>query len=292
MMAAPGDIESKLRASKSIETLALEASITAELNELGWNASHGMFYLDILTGKSRELDVIAYQIWERDDGPHETSCTLRLLIECKSAIDFHIVFASTPQNMSRNILAGWWIGDRAVSITTFAALADAGIEPADLADLREYCDTLAHEGDSLDPLPLRTSQVGTTFRETNVGAEKDLDSSVLWRAILTLRSATEALRRRQTQTRTERLVRSALDERKATQPILDELQAMLASLMPHREYYHRIVVIESTLWTLSAGNLLRVPWCRFEQRDEWDTAHVGRCRHTIGVRRLRAEPYC
>jgi len=265
------DLGTKLRLSRSIESLAAEQTVAAELNELGWCASHGMFYVDPVTAKSRELDVIAYQIWQTDEP--EMACTIRTLIECKSAKDFHLVFASTPQNMSRNILTSWWIGDPLVTSEVFSALGSSGIGAMELAELRHECDAMVHLSDSLDPLPLRTSRVGTTFRETSIGGEKDLENSVLWRAILTLRSASDALRLRQTETRKEQLVRAALDARIDGRPIRAELQAEFQMLLSHREYYQRVVVIESTLWILSDGALVRVPWCRFEQRDAWDKAY-------------------
>lgn len=273
-VASPADdLEARLRASGAVESLAAEEAIAETLTQLGWGASHGMYYTDPATGKSRELDVVAAQLWHRDEHGIDLSCTLRLLVESKSARDFHLVFASTPQFHSRNTLAEWWIGEREVRDRTIAALLAADVNRDEIAKLRERYDTLSSDISKLDPVPIPVAAVGTTYKETNIGGEKDLDNSVLWRAILTLSSATEALRRRQMQTRLEDLLRTVTEARVLRDSPLADLRSAIEMLLGHREYYHRIVVIDSPLWMLAGGKLTRVPWCRFEQRNEWDHAN-------------------
>jgi hypothetical protein len=118
-----------------------------------------------------------------------------------------------------------------------------------------------------DPPPAK--HIVTAFRETNTDKEKDLESSVLWRALSTLRSATSAL-----ELECERWhsgwfdfpeLRTA-DGRQALSIFLPLATRDLGFV----DVFHSVVVLDAGLWLTAPRSLKSVPWCRFHQLD-----HLG-----------------
>jgi hypothetical protein len=106
--------------------------------------------------------------------------------------------------------------------------------------------------------PPKSSVHATAFRETNVGGEKDLDNSVLWKSIQGLESILESERVRfidGLQSDLKLTIEVAqLDGRDVEQAV----QKDLARCVKHVELFHPVVVLDARLWVNSASDFEKV----------------------------------
>jgi hypothetical protein len=156
-----------------------------------------------------------------------------------------------------------WCGHRVQQIAS--ACADAGISRETTRGVWEWFKRVAYSepdgGSLVGPYlaePPKTSVHATAFRETNVGAEKDLDNSVLWKSIQGLESILESERRRfieglQSDLKVTIEV-AELDGRDVKQAIQDEL----GRRVKHVTLFHPIVVLDAHLWVGNASDLKEV----------------------------------
>lgn len=288
------DLSSKLLASDAVAALATERDIAELLDKLGWDVVHSMFYTDAQSKKRRELDTSARSIWSsRSDDGTGAGCAVRLLVEAKSAAGYHVVFAPSRHAQRDYALPECWMGDESAVERAVREILALGVPINDVKDFRSELLFLAQGGDvdGLHVLAPKAAHRSTSFKETNVGTEKDLDNSVLWRAVLAVDSALHAAIEDEIGGRLEDIRgRIAIDELYGYPP-LPHVMEDLKPVLTFRECYHPIVVIEAGLWQLEGDVLAKIDWCRFEQRDEshmvarWvdvvQRAHFARYARTI-----------
>jgi hypothetical protein len=270
------DIASRLLASDAVASLTAERDIAELLDDLGWNVVHSMFYTDTQTNKRRELDASARSIWtSRSDDGSGAVCAIRLLVEAKTAGGYHIVFAPSRQIDRHYRLPECWMGEEAIIERIVRAIISAGVPVDDVKDFRSELLLLAQGGGvaEVHVVPPKAERHSTSFKETNIGNEKELENSVLWRAMSTVDSALGATFEAEVSVRIEDVLgRVAIDELYGYPPlphVMDDLKSVLG----FRECYHPIVVIDAILWQLGSDGLSPIDWCRFEQRDESHIVH-------------------
>jgi hypothetical protein len=106
------------------------------------------------------------------------------------------------------------------------------------------------------------------FRETNIGGEKDLENSVLWKAGLSLRSITESLKeiaRDINFEMVEMAVKYEQNERDKINAVLEFLREGVSAL----DLYHPIQITDACLWLVQDGKLQKIDWCRFVQTNAY-----------------------
>jgi hypothetical protein len=86
-------ITDRLKSSKAMQSLAMEGGIGSQLRALNWDVLHSCYYTDVKEGKLREVDVVGKQLWERKTKEGRQILILHLVIECKSAKEYHLLFA-------------------------------------------------------------------------------------------------------------------------------------------------------------------------------------------------------
>jgi hypothetical protein len=269
-------LREKLRNSDAVKALAAEHDVANTLGRLRWETVLGMYYTDPVSHKIREMDVSAKSVWStRENREGGALCAVRLLVESKSASGFHVVFGPSAPDRGFYRLPEAWIGDEAVVNRLTAALVDVGVPLNDVKDFRS--NLLFRLGESefeqLQVDPPSAPNVATSFKETNTSIEKDLDSSVLWRASSALMSAVRAVQEDEVSARIEDIcTRVSLDELYGYPPI-PHVTEDLPPVLRYREAYHPIVVIDAQLWQYDGADLCPVEWCRFDQRGE---AHYTR----------------
>lgn len=266
--------------SAAVASLTSELRIASRLRRLGWSTSHGSFFVDPVTDKPREIDVLAKRFWRRRRDTHEQIAHLDLVIEVKAIRDYHLVFAPSSFSPSYARTERTWIGyasERSVAQTHLVeALKRAGIGMNEISTILERLFGLAYPDETeqtmvvgdfvLDPPP--APFVASAFRETNIGGQKDLSASVLWKAAQTLNAFVDSSSAAHMQSDFEVVEfvsdYARLQELDLVETILDEL----AREVQRVHLYHPIVVVSASLWALNDGDLSELPWCRFHRLDK------------------------
>ncbi|WIG54829.1 MAG: hypothetical protein OJF61_000615 [Rhodanobacteraceae bacterium] len=196
--AALDSVKKKLLTSLPYKTFRAERDVSDLLEHSGWKATHGLYYEDTDTKKQRELDVVARQIWQRSQHDVTQLCRITLIIEVKSMIGFHLLLSKHPatnQNFYEHIR---WLGDGSGKYLEIAEMLRAlDVEESKISALVRKLHRYAYPRETarMRPMMIRpnAAPVFTSFRETNMGSEKELEVSVFWRASQGLRSAFKAI---------------------------------------------------------------------------------------------------
>jgi hypothetical protein len=107
----------------------------------------------------------------------------------------------------------------------------------------------------------------TAFRETNVGSEKDLDSSVLWRAFLALDSCTNSLEKSRTDAFFDDLSIDALAFQHDGEEKLSVFVHTIDRYSKSVWLYHPVVVTDAKLWRSAEGTLTELKMARYVRTD-------------------------
>lgn len=265
------DLLAKLTGSSAYHSIRSEQEIVKCIETNGWSAFHSPFYCDAVTGKTREIDVVGIQRWEKKTRKAEISATLKLYIEAKSARDSHILMSGRSQFNER--LDQYWIG---YEENTLEAIAETlSKEKFDGHMIREFLQKLEKLAFPRHMMKTRTLRVTpypvdecySAFRETTIGVDKELDNSVLWRALSALRSSIEAEKKK--------IEKNLLDDLSyilefAIRNNYDQFEMGLDEFtyeINHLKLFHPVVVIDSTLWSVIQRQPKQLKWFRFVQRN-------------------------
>jgi hypothetical protein len=266
------DFLAKFSNSPSVRSLQAEQRASAILARLRWTCHQGAFYRDEKEGKLREIDVVARQMWKRGRAHKEQIVRLNLILEAKSARDWHLVFAGGQREKRAGHTTRVWSGhlghDSYVWLREVLRLNHVPEEV--MPDLIARFEAQAFPDDcallaDLFTEPPHAGVTATAFRETNVEKEKDLESSVLWRAMSALRSATSSLGEG---------VRSwHADIFKLSSPkpyswtnLQAEFDLACQESVRYVDTFHPIILIDSHLWLSREGRQpRRITTCRFYQ---------------------------
>jgi hypothetical protein len=267
------NLEDKLRGSISFESLVAEQFILRRAQSHRWRCAHGAFFVDPTTAKTREADVLATRCWKRRRSGNDDRVELSVPIEVKSARGFHILFPATRTGSFRtfhdqNIL---WLGEVGAAAELMAdRVAELGFSPQIVSDFEKKLFRAAYPRHfvclaKLIIDPFRCDVMATTFRETNVGSEKELETSVVWKAVQALSSLVDSLKRAVVTARFEDVEIGVTSARRQGEDGSEILNDLLESVR-YLSRYHPIVVIEAPLWLVGEqGQLAQISACPFEQ---------------------------
>lgn len=306
------DVQTRILGSASFQSLSSEQTILSVLKDLGWGAIHSCFYVDGKTEKLREIDVLGRRIWERTLKNRQDSADLYLIAEAKSAKGFHLLFSPLEGSAAFKQANTQWFGWDEEQTIIFRMLPDIGLTAEQTEYVRKALQKIAFPKGglrygrlSVDPPPAEV--YASAFRETNIGGEKDLESSVLWRASLSLASAVSSLKQQSLnhlrESLTEEFELAPLVKLDPIGQVIEQLEVHLSTL----SLFHPIVVIDAPLWLVKRGELSDIKWCRFQQldtygRSEWwfDAVHSEHFQqyakeltqyYEERYKRARAKPY-
>lgn len=269
------ELHKKLLDSDSNQSFATEEMVASTLEKLGWKSVQGAIYLDRKELKAREIDILAHRVW-RTKAKAEQDATVVLAVECKTMRGFHILVNDAPYHdlyFQSSGLAHWLgysIEDNrnqfieilhkhrfTVSEVSNILQEVSGIcYPKNIARVNRLI---------VKPAPINSNF--TAFRETNIGNEKDLESSVFWRAILTLDSCTNSLKRSKTD---DLLHAFMMDAVICEEDDGDKMSAFSWSANEYSRHlwlYHPIVVTDAKLWCSSHGKLVELEAARYVRTD-------------------------
>jgi hypothetical protein len=117
----------------------------------------------------------------------------------------------------------------------------------------------------IEPPPIAT--LFNAWKETNIGAEKDLDTSVFWRAVLALDSCVTSLRARRVQAFLEELEATVAAPETTPAKKLDSLDFVYRHYSERLWIYHPVVVTDARLWSSTTVGLKEVSEARFVRSD-------------------------
>jgi len=271
------EIIKRLSASEAVTSLTMEGKVAKVLERLKWTVFRSPYFIDSNTGKAREIDVLARNVYHKKHDKHvDLSSSILLMVECKSLTGYHIVVDGNLE-MQGNI---WeenhkiWAGydeynryERIKPIIDKSKLSEKDKEkavlnikewlfPNDTSVMFKYC-----------PQPYQGIDSFTSYRETNIGTVKELDNSVLWKSFLSLSAASDSYESSHWKTMEDSFISD-------TNFIVDQGMAIFEDMKPlffYRDIFrhisiHKILVIDSQIWELKKKPL-PIKYFRFAQQN-------------------------
>jgi hypothetical protein len=272
------DLIHKLENSTAMQSLAMEKHVASRLQKLKWDVVHSCYYTDTKENKPREIDVTGKQVWVRHmKGYLDDVLRLHVIIECKSAKGFHLLFASTAGDNYIGKPHDQWFGQESDihRLRLADTLTSSGLNKAQMSTVIGHYNRIAYQDEEVSPEQLYVGLLppllqASAFRETNFGVDKELETSVLWKAGLALSSAISSFKEDyilgcldDIKLGVDMALLNSEDEDSVVQEIIDELNSRAGQL----DLYHPIVVVDCMLWDVTGAEPKRVEWCRLKQSD-------------------------
>lgn len=265
------EIKDKLLKGEAVQSLIMESEIKRLLEKHSWDAYHSPFHTDKISTKSRELDISARQEW--DSQTSKSTCTIGLVIECKSNRDYHIVFADENFDNEEE-LTRIWIGDdfSKFNENIVRILIGLGFKNGTINSILEHSNFLCFKNgentDLINPslIPIPTF---STFRETNSDKVRDLETSVLWKASTSLKAAIDSFHLEYWNS-IESILRNAFVSCEKKEGVL--IVTMASEIMFLAQRYslgHPIIVLKSNLWKLEGDDISELKFGRWVQQDRF-----------------------
>lgn len=283
MSTSLNQIKEKLLSSSAVNSLMLENKVYNLFSKMKWQVWHSPYYLDIISGKNREIDIKASKYWISTKGDN-FSCRLEIIVECKSLKDYHIVVSNENKKTQFQLPEGW-IGNDSNShyqklkeILNQNDLPNKSIKEI-IKKVDSYCvpDVTYRNVDYLfDAFEIRAFN---TFRETNIANTKDIDNSVIWKCQQSLNSCIKSFENL-CWNNVDYSIKSDIYDLELHEILIDKIIKSITEEANYKKVVHPIVVIESNLWELKEGNLETIKYFRlcFQQLfdDEFwiDIVHI------------------
>lgn len=264
------DIKTKLINSDSISNIFTELRVYELLKQNKWRVIHSPYYLDPETNKLRETDVCARQIWETKKG--KIKLRFNLISECKSLKDYHILGTCLTDNLlTITSYTEYWLGLE--SYKHYSSLkAILSKNPKFNTSLDKFInevDKKAFPNDLMTISNLRFNKplcdipVCNSFKETNIGSEKNLENSVVWKAGLSLNSVIQSCINKNWKNLDSNLNAGYLYEN--LEEYTHNLWFYVESELNVLEVYHPVLIVDSNLWIIQEGQLIETPYFRLIQ---------------------------
>lgn len=260
-------LENKISENISFKSFQAERRVADILSRSKWESTHGLFYVDLQTNKHRELDVVAHQVWNRTHRDVEQRCRITLLIEVKSMSGFHLLLSEHPATSQDFYQHIHWFGDPSGKYAELSQqLNEIGVDPKKILALTEKLHGYAYprQHARMWSMMVRPQPVAafTSFRETNLGGEKDLDNSVFWRASQNLRSAHMSIAKEIRCGHLETLIGAAEYEARSKN-WLDSMLWWASQQVCIVDIIHPIVVTDAMIWATTPEGVKKRDYARF-----------------------------
>lgn len=263
-------LKKKLAESASFHSFLSESAVCDVLRSLRWNAKHGAYYEDLETKKQREIDVIAQQFWRRKTKNGDQQVRLTVLIEVKTMKGFHLLVSPFEEDGFSFYQNVHWLGDPHGDYSELASsLRVNGMEEGAIDKFVQRLQQFAYPRQKARPWLLmvrpNTETVFTSFRETNIGAEKELDNSVFWKASQSLRSASKSIQKSILEAHLEDVAGSVKYAPKTEEKRINYVLGWAKDRINRIDVIHPIVVTDADIWVSGSGGPEPVKWSRFGQ---------------------------
>lgn len=264
------DIGAKIRRSDAFKSLQSEKAVSDCLKKYGWGVLQSPYYVDPKTAKARELDVTGSAYWRKDRKSGDLIARVNLFVEVKSNSDYHILCGGPAKVQTHFNANEHWLGyseETTRRIEELLSRSNLGFEQ--IKKILQRIERIAFPSDTMRTSTLRidppaASENYSAFRETNGTAEKELDNSVLWRAVLALRSAIQAAQI----DIIDGFIGDLATDLEAARRSKSAVENGLSSVESHAcrlNLYVPIVVIQSRIWSASDELPKEMKWARLVQ---------------------------
>jgi hypothetical protein len=305
------ELEQKILQSPSWRSFKEERDVKRLLSRLGWRAVHGCFYTDLETQKPREIDVVARKSWERKTKRYKLSGQLMLVVECKSVSGFHVLISPIPERHVE--LQRVWKGEYKYEVLIAKALREKAITQEQISKIMTMFRKRAYPTGFGRPRkmfvdPMSSPYHGGAFREHNIGSEKDLENSVVWKAQKSLFSALRSFEAEIIENCLADLSGMIECAREMREDIVRAVIGDLDFELNYVQLYHPVVVLKSQLWTIEKERPKQIEWCRFHRLNDYGlsnwwfdlvtadsfasyarkvTEHYAKAYHKVGAKPVR-----
>jgi hypothetical protein len=240
-----------------------ERQIAEIASALGWSVVQSYYYNDPITNKKRELDVHAMKFAKPNRSsllyPHVHA---HLLIEYKSIEDYHVLFNDVGEPM-RALTPKVWLGE--YRRESLIEKIEQFIPSRDIQQFLTEFDSLSHPHGhaviSHKGISRKSPISATSFREFTNPSHKskirDLENSVLWKAIQSLFSALSSLKSQIEETSLSWIFPH--DRISAhTRSHIEDIASTVKNYLLVADYIHPICVIRSKMWMMCEDFVRRV----------------------------------
>lgn len=258
------ELRNKLLKSTAVVTAKMEADVCRSCTANNWKAKQGVYYEDLNHSKYRELDVCATQNWEytSNDNQKETiRIAINILAEVKTMAGYHLIFDNLNDVLLPIFQSNYcdWVGysvyDEKLKI--FNILANQGINKNNFHTIIDSIYNAGYPNDRMRLWPLliypsKAKCNSGSFRETNIGSEKELENSVLWKACQSLWSSIESFKDQKFKNYLHDLEVDALVARQTGH---DEswFELSIEHHSSNASLFHPVIVTEAQLWKLNSS---------------------------------------
>lgn len=289
----------KLTNSEALRSLRSEQKLVSALRKRKWDTTHGQYYVDPIERTWREVDVVAYSCWW--SRRKRQLARLRLVAERKTLSNYHVIFSPAPYK--RVLGRAFWTGDdgqylpQLLNTFEHAHLSEHFVKKAlELYKSLSYPRHM-HRMGSLMPDPPAPPVAATAFRETNTEKERELASSVVWKAGNSLEAAVRSMGAAAVRALLDDLLVSLLADSEAGDLTEEGLAELLSSTLSVIDLFHPVLVLDAQLWIAGDEGLHTVPWCRFirhaAHEDVWwfDIVNSSACSDYLDMITLHYSQY-
>ena len=266
--------------SDSFGSLKAERDIAVKTQALGWSSVHGFYFEDLTTGKNREIDVAAERYWKRKISKIEMRSSVQMLIEVKTMKGFHLFVSAKDEAEQQPLLQHiLWLGDSNEKyLDLVAAIDEFDLSAAEtnrvVKSLNHYAYPSGYMRRPMASVHVRPPviPVFNAFRETNIGAEKNLDNSVFWKASESLRSAYESIKREWRLNALDSIKMHFEMARRRSKRWVDEAVYWTKSDFNFVKMIHPVVVTDAKIWCVHPTNTKEIGCARFAMQDSLHSA--------------------
>jgi hypothetical protein len=265
-------LQQKLLKSSALKSLNAERKISLFARSLKWDTTHSFYFKDVVTDKTRELDVLALKIWSKRK--HLAPLVrVWLLLECKTMNDYSIIF-SREDNLKPYLIINYsqWIGDAECRMCVVEESKKFLSKNTAISFMRKF-DQLAYPSDfkvvaPADVEPPAAKHNATAYREVKPGVERDLEASVLWKSVQSISSAREGLERHHTNWHTKGLFGMVESHPYAVseENFLDEVLFWCQDHVLSIDIYHPVIIVSCPLWLWDGRELTTAHHVRLVNR--------------------------
>ncbi len=264
------ELSQKIKKSDAFKYLKAEQLIHQELEKNNWVAHHGSFYKDPSTNKLREIDIVGERRWNKEHKVLDSNIYLQidLIIESKSISNYHLLFSGLRKATVEHFRSNEdWVGyDDYSKEKIKEKLSNENIPLSKIKEILKILEEASFPDDTavISEFMIKSFPVletFTTFSETNLGNIKELDNSVLWKALSAIESCIKSKKNQSIESMLSNLMMDLKYNTSANS--LSERLFLFKDAPLSIRYFHPIVVIDSKLWSTTEDKPFELKWCRF-----------------------------